>query len=115
LTPSAIGDFETTSTFIGYQIQGFPGAALATLGIFFPLFIFVLILNPIVPNLRESGITANFLDAVNISAVAIMVAVVIKMGSEVLLDLCNPDPETGILKALFHRSRELLAAFFLAP
>jgi len=87
----AIGQFTpgpvlSTSTFIGYQIQGFTGALLATLGIFLPSFLFVLILNPIVPKLRESQLTASFLDAVNISAVAIMVGVVIKMGGEILLD-----------------------------
>lgn len=87
----AIGQFTpgpvlSTSTFIGYQIQGFTGALLATLGIFLPSFIFVLILNPVVPKLRNSKLTADFLDAVNISAVAIMIAVVIKMGGEILLD-----------------------------
>lgn len=87
----AIGQFTpgpvlSTSTFIGFQIQGFTGAALATLGIFLPSFLFVLILNPIVPKLRESKLTASFLDAVNISAVAIMVGVVIKMGGEILLN-----------------------------
>ncbi len=87
----AIGQFTpgpvlSTSTFIGYQMAGFSGAVFATLGIFLPSFIFVLILNPSVPKLRESRITANFLDAVNISAVAIMNAVVIIMGREILLD-----------------------------
>lgn len=87
----AIGQFTpgpvlSTATFVGYQVHGFSGALLATLGIFLPSFIFVLILNPIVPVLRKSTITAHFLDAVNISAVAIMVAVVFKMGYEILLD-----------------------------
>jgi chromate transporter len=87
----AIGQFTpgpvlSTSTFIGYQIQGFSGALLATLGIFLPSFLFVLILNPIVPKLRNSKLTASFLDAVNISAVAIMIAVIIKMSGQILLD-----------------------------
>ncbi|MBD3223827.1 MAG: chromate efflux transporter [Caldithrix sp.] len=87
----AIGQFTpgpvlSTSTFIGYQIQGFSGAILATLGIFLPSFLFVLLLNPIVPKLRKSKLTANFLDAVNVSAVAIMIAVVIKMGGQILIE-----------------------------
>lgn len=87
----AIGQFTpgpvlSTSTFIGYQIHRFTGALLSTLGIFLPSFLFVLILNPLVPKLRESRLSANFLDAVNISAVAIMVSIVIKMGEEILLD-----------------------------
>ena len=85
----AIGQFTpgpvlSTSTFIGYQLNGFIGALVATAGIFLPSFIFVLILNPIVPKLRKSQLTASFLDAVNISAVAIMLAVVAKMGIEIV-------------------------------
>lgn len=87
----AIGQFTpgpvlSSSTFIGYQIHGLTGALLATLGIFLPSFLFVLILNPIVPRLRSSKIASCFLDSVNISAVAIMTAVVIKMGGEIILD-----------------------------
>lgn len=87
----AIGQFTpgpvlSTSTFIGYQIHGFAGALVATLGIILPSFIFVFILNPIVPRLRKSQITSCFLDAVNISAVAIMISVLLKMGGEIMLD-----------------------------
>lgn len=87
----AIGQFTpgpvlSSSTFIGYQLHGLTGALLATLGIFLPSFLFVLILNPVVPRLRKSKIASSFLDSVNISAVAIMTAVVIKMGGEIILD-----------------------------
>jgi chromate transporter len=87
----AIGQFTpgpvlSTSTFIGYQINGVGGAIAATLGIFLPSFLFVWLLNPIVPKLRQSRIAASFLDAVNISAVAIMVVVTIQLGQSVLLD-----------------------------
>ena len=56
----AIGQFTpgpvlTTSTFIGYILSGTPGAIVATLGIFLPSFIFVLILNPLIPRLRQSA------------------------------------------------------------
>lgn len=87
----AIGQFTpgpvlTTATFIGYLLGGVPGAIVATLGIFLPSFIFVLILNPQVPRLRQSAWTAAFLDAVNISALALMVAVTIGIGQETLLN-----------------------------
>lgn len=88
----AIGQFTpgpvlTTSTFIGYQIAGIPGAIVSTLGIFLPSFFFVAILNPIVPRLRDSAWTAAFLDAVNISAVGLMAAVMIDLGRDVLTSL----------------------------
>ncbi|MEM1041015.1 MAG: chromate efflux transporter [Bacteroidota bacterium] len=86
----AIGQFTpgpvlTTATFIGYVLGGVPGAAVATLGIFLPAFVFVGILNPVVPRLRDSRWTAAFLDAVNVSAVALMAVVTLKLGADVLV------------------------------
>ena len=87
----AIGQFTpgpvlSTATFIGYQIQGVWGALAATLGIFLPSFIFVLLLNPLIPKLRKSPLTAGFLDSVNIGAVGIMTAVLIDLAKSVLVD-----------------------------
>jgi chromate transporter len=87
----AIGQFTpgpvlSTATFIGYQIQGVWGALAATVGIFLPSFLFVLLLNPVVPKLRSSSLTAGFLDSVNIGAVGIMIAVTISLGRSVLVD-----------------------------
>ena len=87
----AIGQFTpgpvlSTATFIGYQIDGISGAIAATVGIFLPSFLFVLILNPIVPKLRKSPLAAGFLDAVNIGAVGIMVAVTFALCQNVLVD-----------------------------
>ena len=81
----AIGQFTpgpvlTTATFIGYVLAGVPGALVATVGIFLPSFVFVAILNPIVPKLRQSRWTSAFLDAVNVSAVALMLVVSVKLG-----------------------------------
>ena len=44
------------------------------------------ILNPLIPKLRSSKITAAFLDAVNVAAVAVMVVVTIMLAKEVLID-----------------------------
>ncbi|MEZ4702483.1 MAG: chromate efflux transporter [Rhodothermales bacterium] len=79
------GPVLTTATFLGYVISGAPGAVVATLGIFLPSFIFVLILNPIIPKLRRSPWTAAFLDAVNVAAIALMAAVVVQLGMETLV------------------------------
>lgn len=87
----AIGQFTpgpvlSTATFIGYLIEGIPGAAVATVGIFLPSFIFVLILNPLIPRLRGSAWLSAFLDAVNVAAVALMAVVLVRLASEVLVD-----------------------------
>jgi chromate transporter len=83
LTP---GPVLATSTFIGYQLQGFWGAVLATTGIFLPSFLFVWLLNPIIPKMRQSKIASAFLDAVNISAVGLIAAVSIKLGQQLFID-----------------------------
>lgn len=80
----AVGQFTpgpvlSTATFIGFQLTGFWGAIAATLGIFLPSFLFVLILNPLVPKLRNSKLFGFFLDSVNVAAVAIMLGVLFEM------------------------------------
>ena len=85
----AIGQFTpgpvlSTATFIGYMIAGAGGAAVATTAIFAPSFLFVALVNPWVPRLRKSAWTAAFLDAVNVSAVALMAAVTVKLGQATL-------------------------------
>jgi len=87
----AIGQFTpgpvlSTSTFIGYQLSGFFGALVATAGIFLPSFLFVLILNPFIPKMRNSKILRYFLDSVNVAAVAVMLAVLIIMVKETLVE-----------------------------
>ncbi|MHC5737531.1 chromate efflux transporter [Nostoc sp.] len=85
----AIGQFTpgpvlSTATFIGYIIAGIPGAIVATIGIFLPSFVFVAALNPLIPRLRASSWTRAFLDAVNVSAVALMVVTTLQLGAATL-------------------------------
>lgn len=87
----AVGQFTpgpilSTSTFIGYQLSGFYGALAATAGIFLPSFLFVLILNPFIPKMQKSKVLRHFLNAVNVAAVAIMLAVLVIMSKETLTD-----------------------------
>jgi chromate transporter len=84
LTP---GPVFTTATFIGYVMGGFPGALLATAGIFLPSFIFVAISNPIVPHLRESPWAGGFLDGVNVAALGLMAAVTIELARAAFVDV----------------------------
>jgi chromate transporter len=86
----AIGQFTpgpvlSTATFIGYIIAGFPGAIVATLGIFLPSFLLVAALNPFMNRIRNSSWTRPFLDAVNVSAVALMVLTTIQLGIATLI------------------------------
>ena len=88
----AIGQFTpgpvlSAATFIGYVISGVPGAVVSTVAIFLPSFFFVAALNPIVPRLRQSPWASAFLDAANISSVALMLAVIVKLGQTTLTGL----------------------------
>jgi chromate transporter len=80
------GPFLSSATFIGYQIAGIKGALLATVGIVIPSFVFAAILNPLVPKLRNSNFLSKLLDAVNVSALAVMLVVAVTLGGEVLID-----------------------------
>lgn len=87
----AIGQFTpgpvlSTATFIGVFLDGWQGGLIATVAIFLPSFVFVSILNPLIPRLRNSTLMGSFLDAVNVSAVALMLVVTVRLGLSVLTD-----------------------------
>ncbi|MFD2163787.1 chromate efflux transporter [Paradesertivirga mongoliensis] len=87
----AIGQFTpgpvfSAATFIGWQIAGFQGALLATIGIFLPSFLFVAFLNPLIPVLRKSKMMSAFLDCVSIASVALILVICIEMGTEAITD-----------------------------
>jgi chromate transporter len=85
----AIGQFTpgpvlSTATFIGYILGGVPGAAVATIGIFLPSFFYVALLAPVLFRLRKSPWIADFLDSVNVCAVALMAGVTVQLGADAL-------------------------------
>ena len=94
----AVGQFTpgpilSTSTFIGFVVMcpepggnlaaGLQGAALASLAIFLPSFLFVAALGPIVPRLRKNAWAGRFLDAVNAASIGLMAAVTLLLCNEV--------------------------------
>jgi chromate transporter len=78
------GPVFTTATFIGYLLGGFPGALIATAGIFSPAFFFVAVTAPFIDKLRHSAVVRAFLDGVNIASLALMVFVTIVLGRDAL-------------------------------
>jgi chromate transporter len=69
------GPFFTVSTFIGYLLGGWKGAALATMGMFVPAVVYVAATAKYLPKLRKSPIAGAFLDGVNAAAVSLMATV----------------------------------------
>jgi chromate transporter len=80
------GPVFSSVTFIGYQINGWTGAIVSTIGIFLPAFVFVALLNPLVKKMRNSRLFAAFLDAVNVASIGLIVAVCYELGKESIND-----------------------------
>lgn len=80
------GPVFTTATFIGWQILGVAGAALATLGIFGPSFVFVGLLDRILRWLRARPAASAFLRGVTMSSLGLMVGVLVRLGDTALVD-----------------------------
>lgn len=85
----AVGQFTpgpvfSSVTFIGYQVNGISGAAISTIGIFLPSFLFVALLNPLVRNMRGSKLFAAFLNAVNVASIALILMVCYQLGRDSL-------------------------------
>lgn len=87
----AVGQFTpgpvfSSVTFIGWQMNGLQGAALATLAVFLPSFLFVALLNPLVPAMRRSKAFSAFLDGVNVASVAIIAVVCVSFARSSVTD-----------------------------
>lgn len=83
----AVGQFTpgpvfSSVTFIGFQVNGISGAAISTIGIFLPSFVFVALLNPLVRKMRGSKIFAAFLSAVNVASIALILLVCYQLGKD---------------------------------
>ena len=66
------GPLFTTATFVGYILDGIPGAMLATFAMFLPGFIFVLFSLPLLRLLKKSAYGKQFLDGIKFAALGLM-------------------------------------------
>ncbi len=80
------GPVFSSVTFIGWQMNGLRGAAMATMAVFLPSFVFVALLSPLVPRMRRSVLFAAFLDGVNVASVALIATVCIGFARETMTD-----------------------------
>ena len=83
----AVGQFTpgpvfTTATFVGYLVAGNAGAALATLGIFLPAFVFVALTAPVLARLRTNATLRAALSGLNAASLALMTVVCVPLARE---------------------------------
>ena len=80
------GPVFTTATFIGYVLGGGVGAAVATIGIFLPAFVFVALSGLLLPRIRRSTMARAGLDGVNVASLALMVVVTAELARAAVVD-----------------------------
>ena len=80
------GPVFTTATFIGYVLGGYPGATVATVGIFLPSFVYVAVIGRLAERMRGSRRMRVFLDGVNAGAVALMAVLAWQLSRAALVD-----------------------------
>jgi chromate transporter len=68
------------------MLGGFSGAAVATVGIFLPAFLFVAISGPLVRRIRRFPVAGAFLDGVNVASLALMAVVTWQLGRAAIID-----------------------------
>ena len=83
LTP---GPVFTTATFVGYVVDGWEAAIVATVAIFIPSFVFVGALSRILPWARRTPSARAALDGVNAASLALMAGVTWQLGRVSLED-----------------------------
>jgi len=81
------GPVFSSATFVGYLVGRWPGALVATLGIFLPSFVFVAFLSRILPWTKKSPWVRSFLDGVNIASLGLMAGVTWLLGRAGVVDV----------------------------
>jgi chromate transporter len=80
------GPLATTATFVGYVTGGVPAALLATLAMFLPGFLFVLITHPLLKKVQQSAQWRHVLDGVIFAALGLMAGVSFEVARAALVD-----------------------------
>jgi chromate transporter len=81
------GPLFSTATFVGWQLAGPAGAAVATVGIFLPSFVFVALLTRIVDWVRRHSLARAALDGVTAASLGLMAAVLVELTGSALTDV----------------------------
>ena len=80
------GPVFSTATFVGWQVAGPAGAAVATAGIFAPSFLFVALLSRILPVVERHRTARAALDGVTLASLGLMAGVLVELVRTAVID-----------------------------
>lgn len=83
LTP---GPIFTTATAVGVFLRGLPGGIVATVGIFLPSFVFMMILMPLHEKIKEMVFFKVMISAINIAVIGLLFLVLVNLGIETMVN-----------------------------
>ncbi|NMB62012.1 MAG: chromate efflux transporter [Chloroflexi bacterium] len=81
------GPVSSAATFIGYQVAGYGGAVIATIGIFIPSFFIVFLTSKWLTNIKKGGILHYFLQGVTIGVIALILVVAVRIFQTAIIDI----------------------------
>ncbi len=87
LSVATPGPFMLFTTFVGYLAAGIPGAILATLFVFLPSFIFIIIGARYIEQVRKNRFVQSFLAGVSAAVVGVIVVVSLELIPGALVDI----------------------------
>jgi chromate transporter len=95
------GPVVITATFVGYLVAGFWGSIVATVGIFFPSFLFVLVVAPILVRYRGNAKVQGFVKGAYAAAIGSILGASVLLGKIAIGDWLTALIGVGCLVALF--------------
>lgn len=81
------GPVFTTATFIGYILAGPRGAAIATIGIFLPAFVFAALSGVLLASIQRSRTAVAFFEGVSAASLALILVVTVQLARNAIVDL----------------------------
>lgn len=81
------GPVVITVGFIGYLVNGFPGAAVAALATFLPCFLFTIVLAPFFKRIAKNPSIKSFVDGITAAVIGALVGSVVIIASRSIIDI----------------------------
>jgi chromate transporter len=99
------GPVVITATFVGYAVDGFAGAAAATLGIFLPSVVLTVLATPLLVRYGENPRVAGFVRGVTVAVVGVLAGTTYLVGRPVVVDAFSAGLLVVVLVAPFVAKR----------